>query len=81
MSATADAFTVAIERAFPWAGQAWLADCFERWANGELTPDEATAIGREFAKVTRADIGREPLPERVPLVIIGQGDSRREIWE
>ena len=73
MSAIANAYVVAMERAFPHAGAQWMEDFMARFWEGSITPEEQAAVEREFAKVTRADIGREP------LVIIGQGDTRQEI--
>ena len=75
MSRVAEAYREAIGRAFPWAGEAWLDDAFERFCEDTLTPDEATAIGRELALMEREAQGRIA----APLVIIGCGDTRREI--
>jgi hypothetical protein len=61
MSATADALTLAMERAFPKLDLAGMEDLMDRFFNNLATPAEAAAIQAEFEKVTRADIGREPL--------------------
>jgi hypothetical protein len=62
MSATCDAYIVAVQRAFPDLDAEALGDLTERFFTGGATPAEAAAILAEFNKVTRADIGREPLP-------------------
>ena len=62
MSAIADAFIVAMDRAFPDLDNTGRDDLEERFFSDRATPQEAEAINREFAKVTRADIGRPPLP-------------------
>jgi hypothetical protein len=57
MSATADAYIVAIQRAFPKLTETERFELSERFFAGNATPDEEDAIEREFSGVTRADIG------------------------
>ena len=61
MSASADAFTVALERAFPGLDLDGLAELAGRILTNAATEAELAALRREWDKVTRADIGREAL--------------------
>ena len=62
MSAIADAYIVACERACESQLPDDIADLTGRFFSDEVTPGERAAVEAEFEKVTRADIGRPPLP-------------------
>ena len=60
MSAIADAYIVACERAFRGRPTAEVAEFTDRCLCDDLTPEEWFLVQAEFEKVTRADIGRPP---------------------
>jgi hypothetical protein len=65
MSATADATMLAIQRAAPKLGYSTdeeIMDFAERVYSCRATEAEMALVAAEFIKVTRADIGRPPLP-------------------
>jgi hypothetical protein len=70
MSAIADSYIVAIQRAFPQTTATEIVAISERFFDGNATMAESEAIEREFAKVTRADIGRPPLPDTLPADVL-----------
>jgi hypothetical protein len=72
MSATADAYMLAIQRAFPALDVAGQEAFSERFFAGNATLDEEEAVQREFAKVTRTDIGRPPLPDTIPPDVLAK---------
>ena len=63
MSAIADAYVVACERAFAELPADEREVIVDRCLCDDLTPEEWFLVQAEFEKVTRADIGRPPLPE------------------
>ena len=66
MSCMADATMLAIERACAKAGihdEAEIMDFAERFYTDKASEAERRAVADELANVTRADIGRGPLPE------------------
>jgi hypothetical protein len=66
MSAIADAYVVACERAFAELPADEREVIVDRCLCDDLTPEEWFLVQAELEKVTRADIGRPPLP----LVVI-----------
>jgi len=62
MSAIADAYVVACERACESQLPDDIDDLTGRFFTDDVTPGERAAVEAEFEKVTRADIGRPPLP-------------------
>ena len=73
MGCVKDAEMLAVQRAAAGLGVDEVMDFAERYYAGTATAAEVAAVHAEFAKVTRADIGRPPLPDR------GQDDSFQSV--
>ena len=84
MSAMADATQLAIERALDHAGvrDAVLREMFaERFYIGNTSIFERAAVQAEFAKITRADIGRKPLEDVREIVLTKTAERILESWQ
>jgi hypothetical protein len=83
MSATADATQLAIERALDHVGITdpdEREDFADKYYQGDVSEFEEAAVRTEFAKVTRADIGREPLADTREHVLDVVAERILESW-
>jgi hypothetical protein len=84
MSATSDAAILAIQRACAKSGIVdpdAIMDFAERFYDGRASDAERKAVADEFAKVTRADIGRPPLTDIREQVLDKTAERILESWQ